>query len=246
MMMQERNVDAFVNWIPNNIKTGSGVKARLFDGRLQLNSSVFYQDIRQLQLFVQDGQGTHVINAGAARVDGLEAEATAIPIDNLKLNAEFALTDAVYTQFSSFNARISGFHPPANAGLHNWAGHKLNYTPPWTVDFGAEYAIHTNAGTLTPRIDWFWSGGVFFNYANAKPFDYQPAYQIVNLSLGFTPPSGRWSVDLFVKNLTNAVVISNSQLQSGSIGNGGHGGYQFDNYTYYDPRTFGVRFGANF
>ena len=58
----------------------------------------------------------------------------------------------------------------------------------------------------------------------------------------WTDPSGRYTLDAFVKNLGNANVISNDGLQSTSLS--GTGGFEPDNYVYYPPRTFGIRFGV--
>ena len=46
----------------------------------------------------------------------------------------------------------------------------------------------------------------------------------------------------FIHNATDETVISNDGLQSNTIGNG----FGIDNYTYYPPRTYGVRVGVNF
>ena len=130
-------------------------------------------------------------------------------------------------------------------GACNWAGNQLNQTPPYTIDVGAEYNWDTSIGTITPRVDAFWSGEVEFLPDNINP---QKPYEETDLNLMWTDPSGRYTLDAFVKNLGNTAVITNDGLQSTSLSGppGAGGGFEFDNYVYAPPRTFGIRLGVKF
>ena len=55
-------------------------------------------------------------------------------------------------------------------------------------------------------------------------------------------PQQKYSVEAFVHNLENSDVLSDVEIQAPSLG----GGVAPPNYTYYAPRTIGVRFGVNF
>ena len=55
-------------------------------------------------------------------------------------------------------------------------------------------------------------------------------------------PGERWNAEAFVRNVGDKDIISNDGLQSNTLGNG----FGFDNYTYYPPRTWGVRVGVTF
>ena len=70
----------------------------------------------------------------------------------------------------------------------------------------------------------------------------QGAYSLLDLSVLWKAPGDRWTVEAFVRNATDEDVISNDGLQSNTLGNG----FGLDNYTYYPPRTYGVRVGVNF
>jgi len=221
-----------------------GVKTQTFDNRVQLNVTAFHQDITNMQIFRQDILGSRIDNAGKARVRGLEAELVAIPIDGLRLNTELSLQDAKYKQYTTFDNRFSGTFDYVGlpVPLSNYAGNRLIHVPEWTLNFGAEYAITTEMGTFTPRADVFWSGDLYFQSANNKPFDRNPSYALVDLSLDFTNPTGAYTVTGFVRNVFDRDVVSNATTGSGTLA----AGFGIDDYTYLPPRTIGVRFGANF
>ena len=114
-------------------------------------------------------------------------------------------------------------------------------TPKYTLNFGAQYAFDTGVGLVTPRIDVFRSGDLFFLSANS-PLERQGAYTLVDVSVLWKAPGERWTVEGFVRNVGDKDIISNDGLQSNTLGNG----FGLDNYAYYPPRTWGVRVGVNF
>lgn len=110
------------------------------------------------------------------------------------------------------------------------------------MDFGAEYAFHTSFGTITPRVDTFFSGRVQFLPDN-NPTSSQKPYHLTNARLTWVSLDTRWRVEAFVNNIENASVISNDSLQSITLG---QQAIEPDNFAYYPPRTFGVRVAAKF
>lgn len=222
----------------------AGLKSNFFDHRLQLNLAAYQMDLTDLQVFIQSGTASRLDNAGAARVRGLEIEASAVPIDNLRIDLTATLTDGVYEEYITGDGRFG--IPPAGCTINgnqcNFAGNKLNATPPYTVNLGAEYMFETSFGTITPHADIFWSGEVFFlpdNIAQAR----QAPYHRTDLRLTWIDPTDRWRVDAFVKNLEDDDIISNDGLQSISLG---QQLLEPDNYVYYPPRTVGLRVGMKF
>jgi iron complex outermembrane receptor protein len=225
-----------------------GEKSEWLDKHLQVNVSAFHEDLSNMQVFIQSGASSELQNAGKARVNGVEAQMTAIPIDGLRINLATALTDAKYVQYFSPEGDNRFPSPSVNPSPSdkclqvapyscNWKGNWLNQTPPYTVDLGVEYDFETSIGTITPRIDTFWSGAVYFLPDN---YNRQPAYNETDLNINWTDKSGTYSVEGFIKNVGNTTVISNDGLQSGSFG---YYLQEPDNYVYYPPRTIGIRFG---
>lgn len=214
-----------------------GVKSTLAEGRVILNGTAFTTSIKDMQVFVQDITGSRIDNAGEATVTGLELEGVFYVTDEFRLNIAGALTDAEYDEYQTFDNR----QPQVPPVLSDFSGHRLIQTPKYTLSVGAQYDFETTIGTITPRADLFWSGDLYFLSANT-PLDRQPAYALVDLGISWSDPEGRYSAMAFVRNVGDEDVISNDGLQSNTIGLG----FGMDNYTYYPPRTFGLRIGAHF
>lgn len=220
-----------------------GFKSTLADHRMTFNAAVYRLEISDMQVFVQDITGSRIDNAGKAHVNGVELEAVATPVDGLRLNAAATFTKAEYDRYVTIDNRFASAAPGCDATtrLCDFAGHRLVQTPEHTFNLGAQYAFQTSFGTVTPRVDAFWSGDLFFLSANS-PRERQKAYSLLDANVVWRSPDQRWSVEGFVRNATDEDVISNDGLQSNTIGNG----FGIDNYTYYPPRTYGVRVGVNF
>ena len=223
----------------------TGLKSRWYDGRLQVNLAAYSEAIHHLQVFVQSSTESGINNVnGTTNVQGLEMELDAIPVDDLRLNLAATLTDAHYGTYITKDTRFGGPGPGCNVVtlLCNFTGHELNQTPPYTVDVGVEYNFNTSWGTITPRVDTYFSGRVQFlpdNYWTSV----QPAYHTTNVTLTWNSMDGRYHIEAFVHNLENDAVISNDGLQSVTLG---QQVLEPDNFVYYPPRTFGIRFGVNF
>lgn len=222
-----------------------GVKSRFFDDRVQLNVAAYHQEIKNLQVFIQSATQSGINNVdGKTDVNGLEAELTAVPVDNLRLNATMTLTDAEYGRYITTAARFGGPGPGCDpvTRLCNFKGNNLNQTPPYTVNLGAEYRFETAFGAITPRIDAYFSGRVDFladNYITSR----QKSYHTTNARVTWESVDRRYRVEAFVANIEDDDIISNDGLQSISLG---QQALQPDNFVYYPPRTYGLRVGVNF
>jgi iron complex outermembrane recepter protein len=229
---------------PQKVKAWEGgFKTTLADGRVLFNGAVYRQEITDMQVFVQDITGSRIDNAGEAQVNGIELEAVATPVAGLRLNAAATFTEAEYDEYLTINNRFAGPAPGCDplTRLCDFAGNRLVQTPEYTFNVGVQYAFEGAFGEITPRVDFFHSGDVFFLSANS-PLERQDAYSLVDASVLWRPPGGRWSVEAFVRNAGDEDVISNDGLQSNTLGLG----FGLDNYTYYPPRTWGVRVGVDF
>jgi iron complex outermembrane recepter protein len=228
-----------------------GLKSNFWDSKAQLNIAAYHEDIEKLQVFIQNGTLSGINNVnGTTRVDGLETEFTLAPIENLQFNATLTLTSAEYGKYVTTDARF-GPPPPgcdldANGNpvplgtLCNFKGNNLNQTPPYSVSVGLQYTIDTSFGTITPRVDSFYSGRVDFLPDNISG---QDSYTQTNIHVTWMSPSRTYKIEGFVNNLEDEDVISNDGLQSISLG---QQVLEPDNYIFYPPRTYGMRFVYSF
>ena len=108
-----------------------GIKSKLADGRLILNVAAFrdqHKDI-QLSIFRATGAASSIVrNAASARIQGLEFEAVARPVDSLAINATLALLDAKYNKY-------------LDAGLDVSNNRAFPHTPKRSASLGVDLAV---------------------------------------------------------------------------------------------------------
>jgi iron complex outermembrane recepter protein len=217
-----------------------GAKGSFMDGRLTLALAAFHSDYHDFQARV--GNGTNVglggsfpvLNAGKLRIQGIEFEAMARPVDALTLTASVGYLDAKYLQFDD-PRRV----PPASFSC-NPTGTAITcepaFAPPLTLRFGADYKVPLGEhASLT-------FGG------EARFVDHQ--FLSVDNRPGLTE-NGYWLGNLYaqvdfdkfylrgmIKNVGNTLYKTDGQEFS-SVGN-------IQTVYYGDPRTWNLTVGVRF
>jgi iron complex outermembrane receptor protein len=195
-----------------------GVKTQLFDRRLTLNLAVFDMDYKDIQLnllscpqFSPPGQQACAMpfNAGNADVRGAELETVFRPTDNLLIDAAWSYLDFEYT---SINPLAGG---PTRPGGPQF-GMRPTYTPTKKGSIGAQYEIQLgSAGTLTPRIDWSYTGDMYANAVNT-PRTRLDSYSLLNARLTWRSPTRAWEVAAEGTNLDSEFYFITKADLSGS------------------------------
>ena len=178
----------------------AGLKQTTAGGRVRANTAMFYNDYRDLQVqsFVEPGV-VDIRNAGSATIKGLEVEVTAAAGRGVQLAGNVSWLDATYDHYVAAE--------PGGKTL-DAAGNRLNNAPQWSGSGSAVYEFPTGrAGTASVRSDVSWQSRVFFTPVN-DTIETQRAYGLVHLRAGFEPPSRRWEVALYVRNLGNQDYIT--------------------------------------
>ena len=185
----------------------AGLKTTLWDGRVRLNLAFFKTDYTGYQANVPDLVNgvivTRLINAGDVTTSGVEMDLTARVTPQLTVSFNLA----------NIEARVQRFNcPPGAAASCDINGKPLPFSPDWKGSLRAKYT-QPLAGNLT--LDF----GVDANRQSETNFDLQqqpnsvqPAYSIVNATIGLQSTAG-WRVALLGKNLGNksyASFIQNS------------------------------------
>lgn len=172
-----------------------GFKARWFDGRLSMNSAIFYLDYANKQERVNTGVSYIISNAGEARIYGAELEFEAVPVDGLTLSANIGRLDAEYTSFE--NAGGLGV---------SFAGNKLTGSPElnWTVAGQYDWTI-ADGFDATVRGELVHLDELYTDTANSPDLK-QRDYTLVNARAGVR--GDRWGVYLWGRNLTDELVLS--------------------------------------
>lgn len=211
-----------------------GSKNSFFDNHLQLNLSVFRMDYEDQQVtqFVTGATstGSITVNAGRSRIWGAELNlnAQSDALGRVSLSANY--TNAKYREFLV----SAGWNTSINLNL---AGNRLPISPEFSLTANYERPIElSGGGTITPSVGIKYQTDQYFGATNF-PVQKQESYAYVDAGLTFEPENGNWSVQAYVKNLTNKTVFADASEF-----------YTFNNYTftYQPPRTYGLRFTMNF
>jgi iron complex outermembrane receptor protein len=216
-----------------------GLKSEFFEHRFRANLAAYYYDYKNLQVNETVEGATIVLNAAKAEIYGLDADFTLRPIHNLMLNASFSAIHGRYTGFPN-----APYFPPVTAtscspGVGSVGactidatGNETDHTPSFTMHLNADYSIPTDVGPFDLSADFYHNDGFFWDPANQ---DRQPAYSLINASLGWMNPSERYGVRLWGKNLRDQQYFSFAVPST--LGN---------DFSPAPPRTYGITFTARF
>lgn len=205
--MQYDMMSAFSSMIPGDLKEPSpiedvaaykpeqswnyelGMRSELIENHLNAELSLFYMDIKDVQLtkFVDSGNGRILTNAGKARSFGAEVSLKAQIIQGLTADANFGYTNATFTEYDN--------------GKEDFKGKYIPYTPRHTASLGVQYTKMLRSNW----IDQFYlsanvngTGKIFWTEYNNI---YQNFYATLNARAGVR--KGILNVCLWGKNLTN-------------------------------------------
>lgn len=220
-----------------------GLKSRLFDNRLSLNIAAFWNVNKDMQMSVFTAEGaasSYVVNAGKARVRGLEIEANGQIADGLNFVGSFSYMDAEYKEYM-------------DGGVDEAKNRAFIYAPKYQASASLDWrAAEFSNGSQLNLIGDLTYVAKAFNYPYAlRGFTRagQNAYNTVipeRTLVDFRAvlsniPGGNanWTVSAYVKNVFD-VNKPRTYMDFGA----GFGGLTVANFI--DPRTYGLSIGVNF
>ena len=205
-----------------------GAKLDFADGRARVNASAFVYDYEDFQALTFQGLSQFITNANA-EMTGAEIEFFAQPTErlNIQLGA------------SVLNAEVSGVR---NLNATNAADQILNglspvLAPEFTANGLVTYSWDAFGGDLTGSVDFSHQGEHFFditNSANSK----SDSYTLVGAGLTYTPPSEKYELSAFARNLTDEEYLVYTFDFTGPLG--------LNQRFYGPPRWIGVSAKYNF
>lgn len=165
-----------------------GTKIALFDDRLELDGSVFYNDVKNGVLSYYDpGLGGFATTFQSYETSGFELQARAAITDELSFNAGVGYT---HTRLGSDGASSI------------FEGNRVPNIPEWSVSAGLAYETDAEVvglpGSFNAAID--------YQYRSSRPADVQStfdldAYSIVNARVGWKDAGGDFEIYGFGRNL---------------------------------------------
>ncbi|MBB5684835.1 outer membrane receptor protein involved in Fe transport [Sphingobium boeckii] len=214
----------------------AGVKTTLLGGMATFNLAAFQIDWSNIQSAAIVLPAFRIItNAGDARIQGIEMEATVRPIIGLQLNTGMSYIPSAKLTSAQTG---SGIVTTGQSGL---VGDRLPYTAKFTGNFSADYSWEVNSSIMA-----FVRGDL--NYHGKSANEFRPTYVNYETLAGFAELNakigmnkGKWGAYLFVNNVTNEIgavgvqsIVTAAPYQAERI------------IGTIRPRTFGINLSAGF
>ena len=213
-----------------------GFKSELLDRTLRFNGAAFYYDYTNIQMVkLTPNNQVEEYNGPRATAYGADFDAEA------RVTHELTLTlggSYIHDRFTADTPTVQWNvpNPPFPGGsdsfLASAEGHRLPQTPDWTAMLGGTYVLPTSIGEWTLAGNYFHSSGWFGEPDNQLR---QSAYNLINASLYWRPQNQHYSIGLWGRNLSNELVYS--ALAGNAV-------TSLSQYT--PPRTYGIKFNAEF
>jgi outer membrane receptor protein involved in Fe transport len=223
-----------------------GAKTTLFDGRVRLNGSAFFQDFKDKQVTVQkvvEGTtGTQVENISGSEVRGIEIDLTWQITQNWLASGGYTFLDSEYTDYTIVT-QSSGDVSRINAGKPDQQCQELAQLPGGSANqLGCLMSFNGNDLERAPRNAWlvnltytnnlFDTGAEWYSEVNYRYQDSRfveafnivqfPSYSLTDLRFGIQ--AAAWDLQLFVNNVfDNDAVISGGANPGIPTGNFGFG-----------------------
>ncbi len=169
-----------------------GIRSDWFDKRLRANFAVFYNKWNDMQVPQSIFTGnppeasSTILNAASATTKGAELELQAAPGGGWNLRASIGYLDAKFDRFKDVGADYSGRPTP--------------YAPKWTGSASASYNWQSPVGTLSPAVQYTYTGGQWANFTQA-PAEFIHPVGLVKANLNYQPNEAKWSVSVWATNL---------------------------------------------
>ena len=226
--------------------TEVGFKALVLDRKLRFEGAAFYYNYKNVQVYSTTEVGLQIKNGGKARIQGLEFEMSARPLQGLTLNAGYTYLDTEWKVFNNAPINIPNT-TPAFVGRGNIqipgsvAGNDLPSAPHHVFNASASYAMPIGDNKLTFNGSYYYNSGYFGESDNTAR---QDSYSLVNASVRFALPDDRLSLTVWGRNLTDeAVDIYPTHTQQVRVSGVA---YSVQRSGYAPPRTYGVTVGTKF
>ncbi|MFU8925699.1 TonB-dependent receptor [Acinetobacter puyangensis] len=191
-----------------------GLKQTLWNNRLQLNSNLFWVDVKDYQTTGTQQIGTNYVsvldNAGKVRSRGAEIDATIRPIQGLTVNVNGSWNDAKYTKYEGAPAP-SSVSIPTGVAYQDLTGERVYGVPEWIANVNFRYDLkHKNRWQPYIAGSYSWRDWSYGNLDNAKE-SIIDAYGLFNASVGTRYNIGENQLDLslWAKNLTDKTYVTN-------------------------------------
>lgn len=178
-----------------------GVKSTFFDDRLLFDAALFYNDYRDLQIFVLapipgTSLATNLLsNARNAHMMGADIQTVAKPFENFTVSAQLGLLQAKIDSNEYLGTSVYKGTPIYDHG------HQLPLAPHVTLSLLADYKLPLFDGTVDLQFGASYKSRQMFDVANS-PYLTQRPYWLENVRVAYSFDENQWEAAAFVRNLS--------------------------------------------
>jgi outer membrane receptor protein involved in Fe transport len=204
-----------------------GWKALFDDNRLMIDAAVFDVEWDKIQVSANANGLAYLANGGTARSSGIEFSTLYAPVAGLRLGLNGAYTDAILTEAVPSLGGLDGDRLPS---VPKWA---MSATADWSFPVWADWTGRVGGGVR-------YVGDTFSGVEHSASTYPQDSYTVADFNADVS--NDRWTVRLFIKNLTDKRVYTNLA----GLPNAATGEIMKVNGVPLAPRTIGIGFDAKF
>ncbi len=178
-----------------------GFKSNFFDDRLVIDGAIFYNDYRDLQVFIlvppppgdTSSLSVNVLqNAKRAHTQGIEAQVVARPISPLTASVQLGWLDTRLDEYSSVRAQ----------GTSDYSGNQLPVSPHFSLSTLLDYKIPLGDSALDVQFSATYKSHQFFDVTNDL-YTVQKGYWLENVRVAYTVTGTKWEVAAYGRNLSD-------------------------------------------
>lgn len=215
----------------NEVKTATlnsisgGIKARLFDNRLQINSEIFYYIYHNLFIQSYDASKAYneIFNAKKVTIPGVQLDIVYKPTSDDQFSGSVGYLHARNKNFVTPEGQsFNGLLPP--------------YAADWTVSGSYAHDFHLASGYIRAEADARFESKFYADYVHNLGTEQKAAIK-ENAAITYYAESGKWNAGVWIKNISNKAVLA----ATAAAGIPGPATAYLE-----DPRTFGGRVGFKF
>ena len=175
-----------------------GEKATLFNRKLLLNATLFYQKYKGFQLNTFNGLVFVVTSVPSVISKGIDADFVWIATNDLSIQGGVTYSDTRYNlnaaQLATLQAQ-TGFLGSANSRLSLAPVWSASLSSTYTQPIGDNYKMRFNIGAK-------YSSG-YNTGSDLDPGKYQNGYVLANGRIAFSPRDEHWALEVWAENLLN-------------------------------------------
>jgi len=214
----------------------AGIKSEFLEHKVRVNAAAFHYRYTNIQMTkltsnnqLQEYNGPPATSYGADfDVEALVSQGLTLTLGGSYIH-ERLTADTPTVQWNVPNPPDPG---GSNSFFASARGNRLPDTPDWTVNLGLTYVLPTSSGDWTFDGNYLHNSGWFGEPDNQLR---QPAYNTLSASVYWHLQNGPYTIGLWGRNL------SDERVYTAVSGNAVSGLSQYS-----PPRTYGIKFSADF